>query len=89
MQTEIKTEDVLVMQLVKIEENIINLSIVLASQPLQRKEEIQSLMSEITSLAIRSREKIESGIISSQSYQSETDAVVTSKEIRELLEAFA
>ena len=74
----------------RIEEDALQLSSVLASQPLQQRERIESLLSEITSLAIRSRQRVAgSGVVVSYSHMNESDAVVTPKEIRELLEAFA
>ncbi|HHD83283.1 MAG TPA: hypothetical protein ENK93_00230 [Campylobacteraceae bacterium] len=88
-------DSMLVKHLAQIEEDILRLSQMLATQPLQRREEIDSLLSEIASLAIRSRtrvvkiETVERASVSTQKHADERDAVVTPKEIRELLETFA
>ena len=90
MENHTNTHAALVRHLVQIEEDVVTLAQIVASQPLQRKEEIESLLSEITALAIRSRKKaVEMEAVAVQQRVGSEEAVVTAQEIRELLEAFA
>ncbi len=83
-------DDRIVWQLVAIEEQIDALSAMLQEEPLQRREEIFALLSQITELAVRSRHRVvESELSEMVSEAVPPEAQVTPKEIRELLEAFA
>ena len=85
------TDETLLWKLVEIEEKIAMLSTVLEGESLQKGEEIARLLEEIETIAVRSRHRVvEMGMEWVQVGQAaEEEGVVTEKEIRELLEAFA
>ena len=82
-------DDRIVWQLVAIEEQIDALSAILQEEPLQRKEEIFALLSQITEIAVRSRHRAVEMEVHAVAEALPPEAQVTPKEIRELLEAFA
>ena len=90
MQRAEQNREAVIWKLVKIEENIHKLACLLENEPLHRREAVESLLDEIVMIATRSRRRmIEIGMLELQQEQSCEDGIVTAKEIRELLEAFA
>jgi hypothetical protein len=90
MQSAEESREAVVWKLVKIEENVHKLACMLENEPLQKREAIDRLLDEIVTIATRSRRRIiEIGMHELQSVHSSDEGIVTAKEIRELLEAFA
>ena len=83
-------EESVIWKLVKIEENVTKLSSLLASQPLVERKAIERLLYEVEMIAIRCRRRlVEREIEEIEKSSAIEQGIVTPKEIRELLEAFA
>ncbi len=90
MQNVAENHEAVIWKLVRIEENVHKLALMLEAEPLHRREAIKTLLREIEEIAIRSRRRlIEAGMPELQHNSSDREKIVTAKEIRELLEAFA
>jgi|GEM_PF-2605636 len=83
-------KDAIVWNLVSIENDISKLSVVLQGQKLQKEEMISSLLKEIETLAKDCRKRLVSlEFHTYQKHSTNEKSLVTQKEVRELLEAFA
>jgi len=80
--------DDIVWNLVAIENDIAQLSVILQEQPLRQKEKIESLLEEIEAMAVKCRKKL-LGLELKNNNTFSSKSVVSQKEIRELLEDFA
>jgi hypothetical protein len=90
MQRAEENREAVIWKLVKIEENVHKLACMLENEPLQKREAIDRLLDEIVTIATRSRRRIiEIGMLDSDTKERSFDGIVTAKEVRELLEAFA
>ncbi len=80
-----------ILHFISIEEDIQKLEVMLEDESLQKKDEIFTLLNEISSLSISTRKKtielLMANVDDIHSY--ETKNIVTAKEIKELLEDFA
>ena len=76
-----KSKEEMIQGLVSIENDIVKLSVILKGQPLQRREIIMTLLQDIELTAVTCRKRLGATGF--------TNAIVTQKEVRELLEAFA
>ena len=85
-----RENDEIVWKLVSIENDIARLAVILAKQPLEKRALIDDLLHDIETMAIDCRKRL-----MMQEFKNYTPAnkikesIVTQKEIRELLEAFA
>jgi len=86
----VRHKDEIVWNLVSIENDISKLSVVLQGQKLQKEEMISTLLEEIETLAKDCRKRLVSlEFHAYQKHSTDEKSLVTQKEVRELLEAFA
>ena len=80
----------IIWELVKIEESVMQLSSILAAQPLVERKTIDCLLSDIETIAINCRRSLVASQLQPNKKSTAIEqGIVTPKEIRELLEAFA
>ena len=85
-----KNREEIIWDLVSIENDVARLAVILEEQPLHRAETIGALLHEIESTAAECRKRlVATEFRKYETSAADTRAVVTHKEVRELLEAFA
>ncbi len=85
-----KNKEEIIWDLVSIENNVAKLSVILEEQTLYKKEIIKILLHEIESTAANCRKRfVMAEFRKNEKSIADTNAIVTHKEVRELLEAFA
>lgn len=81
--------DEIVWHLVTIENDLARLAVYLEGESLRQKSTIMSLIREIEATAAGCRKRLVAADVKRLTNETEDAAVVTPKEVRELLEAFA